>query len=162
MSSPIQELASAQQFVPQATVAAAVDLFEQLRQYAHTPEQLARADRQLADVRTLMEAAARQASGTLIGLHELRKLVQREGESDIDGFSALLELLPYLTGAHGVYIIEFHYEGRVQKNVRKTLEGWEVRDEGGEPISLDEVFIMLRRRDVAAEQSKGAPAGALA
>lgn len=150
MSNPTQNAGNVQRYLPQSVLDAAIDLFEQLKGFAHTPEQRARADRQLVDVRALIEGASRQAPGTLYGLHELREVVQREGESDIDSFSALLELLPYLTGAHGMYALEFHYEGRAQKNVRKTLEGWEVRDEGGELVSLDEVFIMLRRRETVA------------
>lgn len=160
MSNPSPLADNAQRHVPQSTIDAAVDLFEQLKGFAHTADQVARCERQIGDVRALMEGAAQQAPGTLQGLHELRKVVQRKGESDIDAFSALLELLPYLSGAHGVYNVEFHYEGRVLYNVRKTLEGWEVCDTDGELVSLDEVFVMLRRRDLTAGQVTPAPEGA--
>lgn len=134
-------------WLPQAAIDAAVDLFSQLEQFVSLPEAKAKCRRQVENIRTLMQNAAKQAPGTCHGLHTLKESIRRPGESDEDVLFALLELVPYLTGAHGPYELDFQHAGRSLQHVRKTLEGWDVRDDNGVQLALEEVFIILRRRN---------------
>ncbi|MBK3780439.1 hypothetical protein G3A43_09390 [Paraburkholderia aspalathi] len=134
-------------WLPQAAIDAAVDLFSQFEQFVSLPEAKAKCRRQVEDIRTLMQSAAKQAPGTCHGFHTLKESIRRPGESDDDVLFALLELVSYLTGAHGPYELDFQHAGRSLQHVRKTLDGWDVRDDNGVQLALDEVFIILRRRD---------------
>ena len=132
-------------YLAQSDIEAAVDVFARLETFA-APDEKAKYHRHAADIRTLMEDAALQAPGTCVGLHPLAARIRRPDDTDESAFVALLELLGYLTGAYGPYNIEFHHDGKPLSHVRSTADGWDVRDEAGTPLSLDVVFIMLRRR----------------
>lgn len=136
---------AAPRYLAQSDIDVAVDVFARLETYA-APEDKAKYRRMATDIRTLMEDAARQAPGTCVGLPPLAERIRRSEDNDEAAFVALLELLGYLTGAYGPYNIEFHHDGKPLSHVRSTAEGWDVRDEAGTSLSLDVVFIMLRRR----------------
>jgi len=136
---------AAPRYLAQSDIDVAVDVFARLEQYA-APEEKAKYRRHAADIRTLMEDAARQAPVTCVGLHPLAARIRRPDDTDEDAFAALFQLLGYLTGAYGPYDIEFQHDGKPLSHVKSTAEGWDIRDESGAPLSNDEVFIMLRRR----------------
>jgi hypothetical protein len=144
-------------WLPQADIDAAVDLFSQFEQFVSLPEAKTKCRRQVDDIRTLLQNAAKQAPGTCHGIATLKDSIRRNGESDDDVLFALLELLPYLTGANGPYELDFQHAGRSLQHVRKTLEGWDVRDDNGAQLALEEVFIILRRRQKPRHVAHGLP-----
>jgi len=129
-----------------ALIDEAVELFSSFRSYATDTTVH---DRRVASIRTLMTAASLEAPDTVRGLSTLIHRIRQPGEDTSKAGAALMEVLPYLTGARGPYSLEFwHGDGPVASiEMDKGTSEFDVRDAQGAPIAHAEVTLQLRRRN---------------